>query len=286
MQFGNGEHGTRLPTGIENVKATYRTGLGIAGNVQPGQINQLPSPPSGVKTTTNPLRADGGADADTLEQTRLRVPALPASMDRLVSKRDYENFALRFAGVDKVSVQENAGQFSMCVAGITPAPLAEFVAGTTPDPLAGKGQLLLNLSRAFELIGAEVTVKPHKGLLLHIRAGVRIDARYEWEPVEAAIKLALIKRFGYAAMNLGQEVLASEVIQVIQSVKNVNYAILQELVALATDTERKLDPTARRSSSSSQNGNQVAVARVTVFSNEVCYIDDIVSSSVQLEPIT
>ena len=37
--FGDGEHGLRLPTGAENVKATYRSGIGKAGNVKAGQLS-------------------------------------------------------------------------------------------------------------------------------------------------------------------------------------------------------------------------------------------------------
>ena len=34
MTFGDGEHGARLPTGVENVRAVYRSGIGAPGNVQ------------------------------------------------------------------------------------------------------------------------------------------------------------------------------------------------------------------------------------------------------------
>ncbi|HUJ71998.1 MAG TPA: hypothetical protein VLZ30_07125, partial [Verrucomicrobiae bacterium] len=39
--FGNGVEGARLPTGTGNVKATYRNGIGAAGNVKVGQISLL-----------------------------------------------------------------------------------------------------------------------------------------------------------------------------------------------------------------------------------------------------
>ena len=39
--FGDGEHGARLPTGVENVKALYRSGIGKGGNVRAEQISQL-----------------------------------------------------------------------------------------------------------------------------------------------------------------------------------------------------------------------------------------------------
>ena len=68
--FGDGARGARTPTGIENVKARYRTGLGIAGNVASGRIDQVSGSPIGVTGVINPLPASGGADRDGVDQTR------------------------------------------------------------------------------------------------------------------------------------------------------------------------------------------------------------------------
>src|SRR6185437_2902760 len=39
--FGDGAHGARLPTGVENIVATYRNGIGTPGNVDAQQISLL-----------------------------------------------------------------------------------------------------------------------------------------------------------------------------------------------------------------------------------------------------
>jgi hypothetical protein len=67
VQFGDGVHGARLPTGAANVTAVYRAGLGVDGNAQTNQINQPQTRPQGVQGVTNPLPASGGADPDTVE---------------------------------------------------------------------------------------------------------------------------------------------------------------------------------------------------------------------------
>lgn len=276
IQFGNGLHGTRLPTGIENVKAIYRTGLGVSGNVQPGQINQLPSPPFGVKTVANPLRGDGGADADTIEQTRMRVPGLTSTMGRLVSKKDYENFALLFAGIDKVAIEEQSGI------------LVIYVAGNTPTPLADSGQLLINLRNAIEQQsepGISIQVAAHQGLLLHILAKVSVDSRHDWDPIKLEIEIALLNRFGYANAKLGQDILASEVVQTIQQVKKVNFVVIEKLLGLVSSEEQRRSNTTRQSSSSERPQPGQVNNRVEVFVDEVCYIDALVSSTVQLERI-
>src|SRR6185312_12234730 len=55
--FGDGQNGSRLPSGVQNVMAVYRSGIGAGGNVDAGQITTLQSRPLGVTAVINPLRA-------------------------------------------------------------------------------------------------------------------------------------------------------------------------------------------------------------------------------------
>jgi hypothetical protein len=59
--FGDGVRGARLPTGRENITASYRNGIGKPGNVGANRISLLASRPLGVKGVINPIRASGGA---------------------------------------------------------------------------------------------------------------------------------------------------------------------------------------------------------------------------------
>jgi predicted phage baseplate assembly protein len=101
--FGNGQYGARLSTGIENVKAVYRSGIGKPGNVKAEQITLLATKPLGVKSVINPLRASGGADRDSRDQARRNVPLALMALDRLVSVQDYADFARTYAGIGKAS---------------------------------------------------------------------------------------------------------------------------------------------------------------------------------------
>ncbi len=58
--FGDGVNGARLPTGLENVRAEYRTGLGRKGNVAGGQINQLLGAPWGSRRSITRWRPKAG----------------------------------------------------------------------------------------------------------------------------------------------------------------------------------------------------------------------------------
>src|SRR6185295_4228754 len=98
VQFGDGNTGARTPTGQGNIRATYRKGIGKAGNVKAGQISLLLTRPLGVKDVINPMPASGGDDAETLAGARTNAPLTMLTLGRIVSLQDYEDFARSFAG--------------------------------------------------------------------------------------------------------------------------------------------------------------------------------------------
>jgi hypothetical protein len=218
LVFGDGEHGARLPTGMENVRAVYRTGIGKAGNVAAKQINQLATHPLGLKGVINPLPATGGADREPRDQARRNAPLAMMTLDRLVSVRDYEDFARAFAGIGKTSaIRLHDGH----------RPLVHLtIAGADDIPITRDSDLYRNLVGALRRFGdphqpLRVEVRELKPLV--IRAGVRMLPDYLWEPVEADIRVALLDTFGFERRELGQDALLSEVIGAIQRVPGVLY---------------------------------------------------------------
>jgi hypothetical protein len=101
VQFGDGEHGARLPSGSNNVRAKYRKGIGAAGNVKSGALAQLLDRPLGVKGVSNPSAASGGVDPESEDSARASIPLGVRTLGRAVSLLDYEDFARAFSGVAK-----------------------------------------------------------------------------------------------------------------------------------------------------------------------------------------
>ncbi len=65
VQFGAGATGAIPPAGRE-IRAWYRRGGGRAGNVAAGTLTAIKDGPQGLEVT-NPERAAGGSDAETIE---------------------------------------------------------------------------------------------------------------------------------------------------------------------------------------------------------------------------
>ncbi|UJP02828.1 MAG: putative baseplate assembly protein [Nitrosomonas sp.] len=216
--FGNGREGARLPTGIENIKAEYRNGIGKTGNVKAEQISLLTTRPLGVKEVINPLRASGGADKETRDQARRNVPLGVKALDRLVSVQDYEDFARIFAGIGKACAVE-LSDGSRQLVHIT-------IAGADDIPIEPHSDLFRNLQQALLDSGdpyQAIELEIRELMLIVITAGIRILPDYQWESVESSVRTALLDAFSFDRRELGQDVLLSEVISVMQAVRGVAY---------------------------------------------------------------
>ena len=96
LRFGDGIHGKIPPKGDRNVRAAlYRVGGGAAGNVPGGSIDVMKKSVSFVDTVTNHFPAMGGADLESVEEIKLRGPAMLKSRGRAVTREDFEALAIQ-----------------------------------------------------------------------------------------------------------------------------------------------------------------------------------------------
>lgn len=216
--FGTGTQGLRPPTGLENITAAYRNGIGKSGNVKAEQISLLASKPLGVKAVINPLRASGGADRDSRDQARWNAPLATLSLDRLVSVQDYADFAKTFGGVGKASATKLTDGVRQLVE-LT-------IAGADDIPIDRSSDLYANIVKALRTYGdpyLPIRVDVRELRLLVLSAKVKVLPDYLWVNVSPKVRAALLNQFGFLRRDLAQAVYLSEVIQTIQGVEGVSY---------------------------------------------------------------
>jgi predicted phage baseplate assembly protein len=214
--FGDGLTGARLPSGQENVVATYRSGIGLAGNVAAGTLSLMPARPAGLRTVTNPLAASGGASPETLEAARDRVPRTVLTLERIVSQQDYEDFARSFAGVGKV-------QATTMWTGATRL-IHLTIADAAGQSLAPNAALVTSLAQAIRTVGnplQRVVIQSYTPRYFRLEAAVVVDPRYLATAVMADVQAALTAAFHFEQRAFGQGVAASEVITIVQGVPGV-----------------------------------------------------------------
>lgn len=90
IRFGNGEEGRIPPAGFENVKATYRSGGGKAGNLKALEISKLMRSIAFVDKVYNPVSSGGGDDPEQKDSLLKRAPVTLKHRNRAVAAEDYE----------------------------------------------------------------------------------------------------------------------------------------------------------------------------------------------------
>ncbi len=220
--FGDGGNGARLPTGLENIKAVYRKGIGVAALLEAEQLSLLRTRPLGVKAVINPQAPEGAADPQVLEDARENAPTTVLTLDRIVSLLDYEDYARNFSGVAKALAtwtwNVNTRGVFLTLAG---------AAGAAIDSTTQK--TLLESFRKFGNPRVPVEVRSYTPISFKLAGKVFTDADRDPEEVGTTVNEALKAAFSFEARSFGQPIALSEVEEVIQNVSGVAFVDLDAL---------------------------------------------------------
>ena len=229
VQFGDGVNGARPPTGVANIRARYRVGLGLAGRVGAGALTTALDRPPGLLAVTNPRGAEGGADPETVDDARANAPHTVRTFGRAVSLRDFEDLATATGEVAKAQATALGLAVHLTLAAQGGAPLSA-------DTLA-RIHAALDLAR-----------DPHVELHLHdavpvpvrVRATVDVDPAHVQADVLAAARAALLAALAFDAVGFGRPVALSDLFRVLQDVAGVRSVDIDELAfKTATDLDRR-----------------------------------------------
>ncbi len=122
-----------VPASGRRIVAWYRHGGGAHGNVAPRTLTVLKDAVPGV-SVVNPRAASGGRDQETLENAMARGPQSIHALDRVVTARDYEQFAVSASGgVSRARAVTRAEAW----VGATPGEVQVFVVPTVDSPGEG-----------------------------------------------------------------------------------------------------------------------------------------------------
>ena len=226
-----GDPAARLKSGQHNVRATYRTGIGLAGNVDAGSLTILMTRPPGARGVVNPLPASGGADPQDISGARSNAPLTVLTLDRIVSAADYENFCRAFAGVGKAQAVEIwSGQTRLVHITIATSD------GQTVDPsLPLYTTLLESIVKAHDPV-QRFSIAGYRALVFNLKASLVLSPRYQKSEILAQVTAALKADFSFANRSFAQAVTAAEIVRLIQSVPGV---VATNLVQLYLTTNPK-----------------------------------------------
>jgi hypothetical protein len=219
IQFGDGKTGSLLPTGQENIRATYRRGLGLEGLLKANQLSLLMTRPLGLSSVTNPFDSGGGgaADSEKEDEGRQNAPLTVLTLDRIVSLKDYEDFARSFTGISK-TLATWAWEGHRRKIFIT-------VAGPNGAEIKSDSPIIDKLKSAISKAGdpqTPVKVESYKKVYFKIAAHINVVPDYTPDKVLRIVTDTLRDTFSFSRRSFGQPVLLSEVTATIQNVTGVH----------------------------------------------------------------
>ena len=224
VQFGDGRQGARLPSGLNNVRAAYRKGIGTAGNLRAGQISMLLTRPLGVKAVVNPSAPTGGQDPEALVDARKNAPLHVLTLGRAVSIQDYVDFARTFAGIAKA--------YGVWIEDIRARGIYLTVAGPGGAAIPQGSDTMKNLIGALRRYGDSLlplSVQGYGVTTFKLKAKLKVDDDADPDKVTIAVADALRKAYSFDARAFGQSVTIDEVYATIQNVPGVAAADIDQL---------------------------------------------------------
>jgi hypothetical protein len=193
----------RLPTGVNNIVASYRYGAGAQAPAS-GSLTMVLQPQPGLSAIANPVAPSGGADADPPDKIRKLAPLSVMTFNRAVSLDDYRIIAGSAPGVARAAaayVFDPASQRPVVAVWVGDDEGAVAAAQNAIAASADPNRLPL------VKLATQVTMTLS---LTYLR-----DPRYQHGSVQAALQSALLDPdeglFGINAVGIGEVFYASQI---------------------------------------------------------------------------
>jgi hypothetical protein len=212
--FGDGEFGARLPTGVNNVTASYRYGSGAEAPA-PGTLTVVLQPRPGLREIRNPVAVGGGADPDPPGKVRRLAPRSVLTFGRAVSLDDFQTVAAQAPGVVRARaavefdpLSQRPGVTVWVGDDDTAVTAAEAAIAAAADP-----------NRLPRVVLAKALV------ICRLSLTLVIDQRRDSDTVQAAVRSALIDAdaglFGVNSVGIGQAFYDSQIFAACMAVPGV-----------------------------------------------------------------
>jgi hypothetical protein len=180
--------------------------------------------PLGVKAVRNPLPATGAQDPQVAADAAGNAPRTVLTLDRIVSLRDYEDFAANFAGIGKATA---TWTWDGVVRGVVVS-----VAGVGGAVIDENSVLLTDLTTAVLAAGnhrVPLSILPAAVGKFALEASLVLDPAYSPTLVTEAARAALLDHFSFARRAFGQLVSLGEVTEVLHAVQGVIGVVITRL---------------------------------------------------------
>lgn len=199
LVFGDGIRGRVLPAGANNLKVTYHTGGGTAGNLDRGEIARLRTAIPLVDKAVNPQPSGGGVTGESLIELFRRGPQVVRHRYRAVTVEDCENLIRElFPGMARVKCLPTCDDRGATRTGWLTVLIVPWAEDDRPTPSAA---LLRTVEAALLAHGTAVVTAPRHAVVTRPTylavsvAATLVPRSLDLAPAVEAAALAALREF-------------------------------------------------------------------------------------------
>jgi len=242
LAFGDDTRG-KSPSPGDTYDVYYRVGGGSRGNIAPGVISiSIPATHTDngaiTVTATNPTKATGGLNAETVEHAKKWSPYFFKTQYRAVTGEDYTAFANQFVSTvgqsgKSSAVLRNSGAGSNMIDIYTVA-FADEVDGVQAQlersSLAYKNELLTYLNK-YKMLTDEVTIVDGLIRTLDLKTTIFIDTTFKpfEEDIKRAASAKMLSFFDLSKREFGERVRVDELNRELFTIPEIRFSKLDNL---------------------------------------------------------
>ena len=262
--FGDGKHGRRLPTGIDNVRVRYRNGYGEEGNLPAGSLVKIVRPHSLAQDITAPIASSGGAQKETSSSMRESAPATVLSLGRAVSIDDFTHLAAHHSMVWQAKAFEKMPD--------RPARMQIQVVivaagGSTFSNGSDTASLIQNFLKKHALPDTPISVVSYQPLLMQLKLSIMVDeTAFDKDVVKAAVFSRLQQNLQLKQRKLGQALFRSDIIALLEQVEGVENGHCEILPDIYSSMDSDIKPRLH-------TGVDGKVRKISIKPGQLIYLD-------------
>lgn len=218
IQFGDGVRGL-IPSTGSLVNLNYRVTTGTRGNVQPGSFS---IPPTLILNSgadeirvNNPNSASAGTGYEDIESIRKNLPLSLRTLDRAVTKQDYQDIAELHPGVRAAYADYDCGKF----VDVYIAPM-NFNGGVASTALL---ESVKEYFSEFKMITTFIKVKPAGISFIKLHLNIVGNPSVTKNSITEQATELLLQQFGYTSSRVNRPIRKSHIYAIIDNSELVKY---------------------------------------------------------------
>lgn len=218
--FGDGDFGA-IPASGSVLRATYRVGGGLHGNVAAKSIDTIVDAPQltllSIKVS-NPEPATGGAERESIEHAVAHAPSVFRSLKRAVTAEDYKALALDFNGVGKVRAE--AAGWNLVKLYVAPEG-----GGYVSDMLSAS---LLAYFEDKRPVSTVIEVEDVDYVAIYVTAEIAAKSYYAPEDVKEQVQRVAGDLLAFANVDFAETLYLSKFYEAIEAIAGIEFVTITE----------------------------------------------------------